>query len=541
MVGEILGYTTFDILILGGTFLLIVVNVVYGARFVFLRGGRRICRFPRDLLTLPRLLGLGEVEDELVRKGLDAVAQRGMTDACSILLITYILAMAAVIANMVRQTPRWMTDGQTLGLLVAIAFLTLATTCWKRCVSKRPRAMHGALMLIQVALNVQCDGFVESLVTETCTFLLLLGMSMKYPRVVEVTLWNLFFVLVTTPVIAGNFSDPVEAQTLVLYKLWLSGVVIVVSITTSKTIIEKIHADLDAARLRNESSALSTLLDLVCDVVVTLDENLRIRDKASRFSAMVMLQGKSVEGLRLHDYIPDAEDREQLERSTRGMQADPTEAPASRALHVKLRDSMGNLIPVELFCVQAQTLTGKKHIVGIREFSDFAAAVPECKTFAPTPKRLRHRRPRQGRTRPRRAGAEEDGGSRHSGSSSDSSSSEGSLASAPDTTTPEGEQDDQSTTSAEAVQLALLRVMEMCSVGASAATSPPATGCCPLHRRISLLRRNLNDLDTMPCAPEFGPTGVLQPCNVCGLLPDAGAKSCFACGATASPTARVAL
>lgn len=44
-------------------------------------------------------------------------------------------------------------------------------------------------------------------------------------------------------------------------------------------------------------------------------EDLRIRDKSSRFSAMVMLQGKSVEGLRLQDYMPSEEDREKFERS----------------------------------------------------------------------------------------------------------------------------------------------------------------------------------------------------------------------------------
>jgi len=340
---------------------------------------------------------------------------------------------------------------------------------------------------------------------------------------------------------------------MVLFKMWLTGIVIVLSITATKSSTEKIRADLDAARLRDQTSGLSTLLDLVCDVVVTLDENLRIRDKASRFSAMVMLQGKSVEGLRLQDYMPEAEDREKLERSTSELQADPAEAPASRAVHVKLRDSMGNIIAVELFCVQTQTLAGKTHFVGIREFSDFAAEVPECKSFAqPVPRRVRHRRSREGRRRQGDAGLDRKDRSRDKdGSSSDSNTTRSSAKAAKGDQTADEEaqgrgEDDRSSTSAEAVQLALLRVMEMCSVGGTgttaAATPIGAAMCCPLHRRTSLLRKSLEDLDAMPCAPEFGPTGELHPCEVCGLLPEAsGAKSCFACGAAATPKVSIAL
>eukprot|EP00429_Kryptoperidinium_foliaceum_P121446 CAMPEP_0176326314 /NCGR_PEP_ID=MMETSP0121_2-20121125/73862_1 /TAXON_ID=160619 /ORGANISM="Kryptoperidinium foliaceum, Strain CCMP 1326" /LENGTH=59 /DNA_ID=CAMNT_0017668907 /DNA_START=7 /DNA_END=183 /DNA_ORIENTATION=+ len=51
-----------------------------------------------------------------------------------------------------------------------------------------------------------------------------------------------------------------------------------------------IRRDIEATILREESSGLKSLLDLVCDVVVTLDDAMTIRGGAKDFAALVMLQ-----------------------------------------------------------------------------------------------------------------------------------------------------------------------------------------------------------------------------------------------------------
>lgn len=53
--------------------------------------------------------------------------------------------------------------------------------------------------------------------------------------------------------------------------------------------------------LRGESSGLWGLLDVVCDVVVPLDERLQIHDVSERFSALVTMQGGSMQGAQLQD------------------------------------------------------------------------------------------------------------------------------------------------------------------------------------------------------------------------------------------------
>lgn len=51
------------------------------------------------------------------------------------------------------------------------------------------------------------------------------------------------------------------------------GIVIIVSASAARSANEKLSADVHAEALKDESSGLSTLLDLVCDVVVKLDED----------------------------------------------------------------------------------------------------------------------------------------------------------------------------------------------------------------------------------------------------------------------------
>jgi len=302
----------------------------------------------------------------------------------------------------------------------------------------------------------------------------------------------------------------------------------------------------------------------VCDVVVSLDGELKIIGSAARLSALVMLQERNFEGSCLHDLMPQAEDREAFTRCM----ASPAHGEGSvpRAVHSRFRDCFGNLIHVELFCVRVPQQVGVRCFVGIREFSD-SAPLPECRTFT---------RARGSRRRPRMRGAASSSGAKQRPSSdpthsvpelcrdTDSSDSDSarsgsddkpsSLGSPPSPTSSgeapdHREHDDDARggsgtsqlsrgasvalkTSEQAIHLAVVRLMRMLSL-----PSPKKHDCCPFHSRISWLKSSLRSLGDRQCVPRFGSTRAAQ-CGMCGMLADSDAAklcrdvSCFACGAT---------
>jgi len=274
------------------------------------------------------------------------------------------------------------------------------------------------------------------------------------------------------------------------------------------------------------------LLELVCDTVVSLDGQLRIMGNASRLAAMAMLPSKSFEGTLLEDLMPVEEDRETLRRCMGESQ------PC--AVHVRLRDCMGGLIRVELFCVRVQQLVGARHLVGIREFSD-CAPIPEFKRFEGA--RRRGAEPTgdasngAGGEDSAVSASEADSDSAVSGSVTDESQSadESTAAAAPQRkrrpsarSGDDAAPSDHLETSDQAIKLALVRVMRMCRVRGPARRHD----CCPFHATAARLRKCLRDLSHQRCLPRFKAPHTVQ-CGICGLMAeDAGPPRdalCFAC------------
>jgi len=364
--------------------------------------------------------------------------------------------------------------------------------------------------------------------------------------------------VITSYTVSKAFPD--AARLLIICEIWISFAVVMMSAGAARALRGDIGREVEADILRSESSGLWNLLDLVCDVVVPLDDKLRIKDKAPRFAAMVMSQGRDIEGMRLDEFMPSEEDREAFERCATSVTPNFAQGTAPRALHVKLRDGLGNAIRVELFCVQVLTLVARSHYVGIREFSDYAP-IPECRTFDKKTGRSKNRRsqravaetPKRGTPadasvsplgrgeRVDRVGAPNDAGctSSSSGSSSDSEQSGPSISPSPfrggmglSQGSLRGKVRVQ--TSDVALQLALVRLMRMCSEPAGAGSGSSAhrseTSCCPFHSRVDLFSARLVDLRAMPCVRNFRRKSIAQ-CNMCGLFVDDDRTplKCFAC------------
>jgi len=423
-----------------------------------------------------------------------------MLQSCLALNITAGVNMAMICHNIMISTPRWMSHAQTFLVLALFGGMTiLRLPCMRNVVTVRPFSVYSFSMLMFCGFvsTPRPDKRAEAILSEIVFVLMRVLASTRYHELWSIVGWNMaYFVLVFC---TGwvKFAD--ERWPLPAYQICSTVVVISLSVVSVRRMRESVRREMETATLRSESSGMRNLLDLVCDVVIPLDEDLRISCKDSRFPAMVMMPGKDVEGLSLTGFMPSMEDRAAFEKCAAAEETEP------RAIHIKLRDGLGNLIPVELFCVRMQPFLGKAHLIGIREFTD-CMPIPECKRF--DGKRVR---------RQRAASPASDAGSAATGGSSDETVDEG-------------------------IQLAIVNLMRMLSVSSSSEDFPTRldcssfeSECCPFHARIARVRRCVRRLSTRACLPRFKSITAPQ-CSLCGLLvrlPDSmasGGACCFACG-----------
>jgi len=125
-----------------------------------------------------------------------------------------------------------------------------------------------------------------------------------------------------------------------------------------------------------QHSAVTSLLNMVCDAVVELDDDLRMAgDCPALSSALFHGQAKGLCGQPLKEFV-FVDDQAHFEDK---VASQDTLAAAAKMFHVRLRDSWGNAVPMELFHVPFSGVGEEtRHLIGLREHSDiqFAASGP---------------------------------------------------------------------------------------------------------------------------------------------------------------------
>lgn len=136
-------------------------------------------------------------------------------------------------------------------------------------------------------------------------------------------------------------------------------------------LVSVIRKDREAFHERNHHSALTSLLGIMCDAVVELDAELLIVDHVPALAHMLLYgSGKCLRGRRFDQFMPDPEDRQQLERFVH-VQDKAAEAVASM-FQARIRDSLGNRIAMEFFHVPFRNSDNLLcHLIGLREYADF--------------------------------------------------------------------------------------------------------------------------------------------------------------------------
>jgi len=116
-------------------------------------------------------------------------------------------------------------------------------------------------------------------------------------------------------------------------------------------------------------SAVSSLLDLLCDVVIDLDHGLKLKSAPAKFAGMLMRQGgRTLEGCDFMSYIKTDGDRSRFENMVRSRTVDEDQSTAPSMVTLGLRDSIGSVVRVAMYHVPYTSIGGQTHhLVGIVE------------------------------------------------------------------------------------------------------------------------------------------------------------------------------
>lgn len=472
-------------------------------------------------------------ESKLERQVVDEVAvQRGknFARASEAHCLVASLVVAGVLLNVAIRYDRYMTPWQDYALLVFTGSTVI--------ISNKPKLTRGRLLgmwysfLMLISCFAVATGnanssqflFVESfLIPPRFMF------SVAYGGTPLVAFWNAMYSLAflvgyersqghTWPSQDGTWS-------MLLQTIWqrealiFSTVVFAVYVTT-EFLKTKARREIESKTLSGERSAMGELLNLVCDVVVELDGDLRIEHHAPKFAAFVTLQAhKDVQGMKLQQFMPFQEDSERFETSLRAC----TDG-ATGALHTTMRDSLSNKVQVEIFYVHFHDPDLSCHyFVGVREFTDLASpsALSPAGAFSNRSSRHKSTHPhaRSSPTRPSEVGEETKSG----GSLNEDTSSLGTSLHTTSTLSATGTKGlriphmKQTLDPAKDMMLAdLVLHWNFCT---------RMTTCCPWHSSLMELKRSLRRLEGRSCSKQFGADflkEVVYQCEACGVsaLPD---------------------
>eukprot|EP00405_Crypthecodinium_cohnii_P028266 CAMPEP_0206506300 /NCGR_PEP_ID=MMETSP0324_2-20121206/56681_1 /ASSEMBLY_ACC=CAM_ASM_000836 /TAXON_ID=2866 /ORGANISM="Crypthecodinium cohnii, Strain Seligo" /LENGTH=561 /DNA_ID=CAMNT_0053995999 /DNA_START=30 /DNA_END=1712 /DNA_ORIENTATION=- len=367
-----------------------------------------------------------------------------------------------------------------------------------------------------------------------------------------VVIWNLLYTLLVMTR-AYNYEEQTPAyvykEYFFKYVMWFATVGSVELAMTIALIIICQHWRLSLQRtLRfeaqssafdRETAATSVLLHSTCDVVVELDGNLVVAEDCPRFGAFLMLgPNHSTKGLLLQQYMPSRRDVLVFEEKLKLADV-PDHAASAGAWHLKMRDSIGNTIDMEIFHASFRGVDGSvRHLIGMREFTDsqIAPLVSQTGENRPWSKATRSRQERyqhvrdaarEGAFAQSRGGL--DGGSGAGSPSrdlpwdhlSDTASwlqgSQSSLDAESETPTEDMVIPHLKATTSEARRISLLHALLTWNVPL------PERSCCPLHVAVAAGEKVLNAMSFHPCLHNVydEASASLDQCLDCGILGDA--------------------
>eukprot|EP00928_Gymnodinium_smaydae_P014961 TRINITY_DN15491_c0_g1_i1.p1 TRINITY_DN15491_c0_g1~~TRINITY_DN15491_c0_g1_i1.p1 ORF type:complete len:433 (-),score=69.76 TRINITY_DN15491_c0_g1_i1:122-1420(-) len=207
-------------------------------------------------------------------------------------------------------------------------------------------------------------------------------LSLNYSRLAVVLVLNSVYAIAAVHAIAtarssgsaSHFDEDVRMREVILTECLALFAITHLSRTAAASLWSETFHQTQVASLQGESSAMSNLLDVMCEVVVELDGDQRIAEHSHKFAAMLALnQDADTKSAPLQDFLPLEEEKRKVEDMLSAMSRNTRGAMPGLA-HVTLRDSYGMRLRAELFCVHFRGLDkSSRYYVGIQESRDLPA------------------------------------------------------------------------------------------------------------------------------------------------------------------------
>uniref|UniRef100_A0A7S1L409 PAS domain-containing protein n=1 Tax=Alexandrium catenella TaxID=2925 RepID=A0A7S1L409_ALECA len=255
------------------------------------------------------------------------------------------------------------------------------------------------------------------------------------------------------------------------------------------------------------------MLGTICDIVVELDEDLRLTRHSERLSDVLLhTSGRSLQGVPIQEFMPAEDDRSTFSEKLGGAEKSPSHA---EVFHAKIGDSNATSVSMEFFSVGfVGPDTRRHHLLGMREFTDIPPLTP-----APELQQRQQALPARARSarttwpgtpgNANRCGALAPGAPEKSeeASSASSRSSWG-----PSAAEQGGLYRRMTDDSVKKITIATTLLSWRVHV--------PAVACCPWHAALTDAQCVVDSMKSHRCNPSFWPKGPWQ-CQRCGIVDDA--------------------
>lgn len=281
-----------------------------------------------------------------------------------------------ILANWVNTYNGWeqvLTEAQAFTLYLFAGILFILQQCPKLLNSTTFSIWYSVLMAATVVQPFLANEPHRLLLCTAPFFIVRLVMSMWQLNTALVVTWNLGFTISSVWAYQQNVSDCNASHplTFLFFEVMSFACIVVITFYLRTILREGIREGLGLRASRNEISAATSLLNTVCDVVVELDEELKITEHSERMASIFTLQAdRSVQQMRLQDFMVMSEDRASFEGLLL-QQVEKEACPMARVMHAKMRDSIGSVFSMEIFSIQFESLEHfPRYLVGVREFTD---------------------------------------------------------------------------------------------------------------------------------------------------------------------------
>eukprot|EP00928_Gymnodinium_smaydae_P046129 TRINITY_DN3072_c0_g2_i1.p1 TRINITY_DN3072_c0_g2~~TRINITY_DN3072_c0_g2_i1.p1 ORF type:complete len:540 (-),score=57.20 TRINITY_DN3072_c0_g2_i1:88-1707(-) len=302
------------------------------------------------------------LSQKLAKRRLEAMSS--VISTLAVMFSTVIMGISiriAVGAGTVRSGPH----------LACLLVASLASTCASYVfeLTSKLVELYYATMMITIAVFAWSSLADEFFVTFLTAYVIKLSLSIHFLNMRSVVLWNL--VVLSVEVVHDAQHGIKDSERYVGLQLAaFTLVIIVVTAGFKRWAISAARQEIYISNLKVENSASSSLLDLVCDVVVQVDSQLTIKHESLALKAMLMKTGgATTKGVPFTSFIADDQERQLF---TWQLLAPRTVSEGKvGTFRTTLSDSLRNRVSADIFFVAIEMDVDVVHyLLGVRELNE---------------------------------------------------------------------------------------------------------------------------------------------------------------------------